>query len=92
MLLDLIDDNMLFKELGSQAGPLKQIFRDILGPLDATLSATRQDSATLQGEINQLRIALSASTSPNNCIDACVPELFTGEAKEVYVLFMICSP
>ena len=32
---------------GSQAGQLKQIFRDILGPLDAILSATRQDNATM---------------------------------------------
>ena len=47
MLLDLIDDDILFEQLGPQAGPIKQILHDILGPLDATLDATRQDNATL---------------------------------------------
>ena len=61
MLLDLIDDDILFKQLGSQAGPLKQIFRDILGPLDATVSATRQDNATLHEEIDQLRTVLDGT-------------------------------
>ena len=31
MLLGLIDDDILFKQLGPQAGPLKQIFHNILG-------------------------------------------------------------
>ena len=88
MLLDLINDDILFKQLGSQAGPLKQIFHDILGPVDATLSATRRDNATLREEVNQLRVALSTIASPNTHIDARVPELFTGEAGKVEVLLM----
>ena len=88
MLLDLVDDDILFKQLGSQAGPLKQIFHDILGPIDATLSATRQDNATLREEVNQLRIALFTATSPNTHIEARVPKLFTGEASKVEVLLM----
>src|ERR1700748_797202 len=88
MLMDLIDNDILFKQLGSQAGPLKQIFHDILGPIDATLSATRQDNATLREEVNQLRIALFTATSPNTHIEARVPELFMGEASKVEVLLM----
>src|ERR1700748_2193964 len=88
MLLDLIDDDILFEQLGPQAGPIKQILHDILGPLDATLDATRQDNATLREELNQLRITLSTVVSPNAYIDARVPEPFTGEAGKVEVLLM----
>src|ERR1700733_3554697 len=88
MLMDLFDDDILFKQLGSQAGPLKQIFHDILGPIDATLSATRQYNATLHEEVNQLRIALFTATSPNTHIEDRVPELFTGESSKVEVLLM----
>jgi len=88
MLLDLLSNDILFKQLGSQAEPLKQIFHDILGPLDATLSATRQDNAVLREEVNQLRITLSTTASPNACIDARIPELFMGEARKVEVLLM----
>src|ERR1700733_10288382 len=89
MLMDLFDDDILFKQLGSQAGPLKQIFHDILGPIDATLSATRQDNVTLREEVNQLRIALFTATSPNTHIEARVPELFMGETSKVEVLLMV---
>ena len=64
MLLDLIDNDILFKQLGPQAGPLKQIFHDILGPLDATLDASGKalmafTSLTANGSL----------TSPKNVLD-----------------------